>query len=474
MVGTRHLLGLAIDDGGVVATELCVRAGRPEIRGAGELSWDRELTPENVAELGQRLRHFLREKGFTAKKAVVGLAAKWVLAKEVEVPPPTPETLSGILSIQAERAFSFNAEEVGFDYCGKTSPSEKSQGLLLAARRQIVDRVKELAEASGLQIQSITVSAFACGSRASQNRSACRYGLYTRPTYCEFWGQAQGMPHFIKHIPLGMNGNPSGYTDQLTAMIQRQILLSSRQDQAPPQQVAAFDACGLSADMLKRLNERLAPQKISIVDGREGLFPAGLTIPAGVQEAPVVAAAAVAMTAVGQERPAVDFLNPRMGEKKKASHKRFYAWAGGIAAVCLIGLGLWLWGWQSDRRDIAVYKQQLADMDKDLTAAKEVVARLTYASSWGATNPRFLSCLRAVTEAFPEEGTVWATSLALNESGVGSVVGKLTSESSFYEVFDKIDRSEAFANTKLIHIRDVGQNSREKEFAISFTFKGAK
>jgi hypothetical protein len=41
-------------------------------------------------------------------------------------------------------------------------------------------------------------------------------------------------------------------------------------------------------------------------------------------------------------------------------------------------------------------------------------------------------------------------------------------------VFDKIDRNKAFAKTKLIHIRDVGQNSREKEFAISFTFKGAK
>ena len=96
------------------------------------------------------------------------------------------------------------------------------------------------------------------------------------------------------------------------------------------------------------------------------------------------------------------------------------------------------------------------------------------AHSRSATNPRFLACLRAVTEAFPEEGTVWATSLALNESGVGSVVGKLTNESSFYEVFDKIDRNAAFTNTKLIHIRDVGRDSREKEFAISFTFKGAK
>lgn len=473
MVGTRHLLGLALDDCGVVATELCIRGGRPEIRRTGELSWDREFSSETVVELGHRLRQFLREQGFTAKKAVVGLAAKWILAKEVEAPPATPEVLAGMLSIQAERAFSLNAEELVFDYCGKTSTTQKSQVLLLAARRQIVDQVKELVAAAGIQVQSITVSAFACGSRTSENGSACRYGLYTRPTYCEFWAQTNGSPQFIKHIPLGVNGDPCGYAGLLTTAIQRQILLSSRQDQAP-HHVAAFDACGLPGETLARLNERLGPNQISVRDGRSGLLAAGVRIPSGVEANQGVVAAAVALTGVGPERPVVDFLNPRIGEEKKADHKRFFIGAAGVLAVCLIGLGLWLLDWQNDRRDIAAYKQQLADMEKDLAVAKDVVARLTYASSWGATDPRFLCCLREITQAFPEEGVVWATSLALNESGVGSVVGKLTNESSFYEVFDKIDRNPAFTNTKLIHIRDVGQNSREKEFAISFTFKGVK
>lgn len=473
MVGTRHILGLAIDECGLVATELCLRAGRSEIRGAGEFSWDQELTPENTRELGQRLRQFLHERGFTAKKAVVGLAAKWVLAKEVEAPPAAPEALAGILGIQAERAFSMNSDELVFDYCGKTSTSEKSHVLLLAARRQIVERVKEVMTAAGLQIRSITVSAFACGCAPSTNGTPFRYGVYTRPTYCEFWGQVDGSPRFIKHIPLVADGNPSGYGDLLTAAIQRQVLLSSRQNQSPPHHIAAYDACGLSEAVFKRLNEQLGPQ-ITVRNGHAGLLPAGLTTPAGPQEARAVAAAAVALTAVGSEGPVIDFLNPRIGEKKKADHKRIIMWAAGIAAVCLIGLGLWLAGWQGDRRAIAEYTQQLEDMSGDLETAKAVVARLTYAGSWGSTEPHFLNCVRALTQAFPEEGSVWATSLALNESGVGSVVGKATSESSFYDVFDKIDGSEVFSDPRIIHIRDVGRDSREKEFAVSFTFKGAK
>ena len=473
MVGTRHILGLAIDDSGVVATEMCLRAGRVEMRGTGEFSWDRELTPDNVKELGQGLRQFLREQGFTAKRVVIGLAAKWVLAKEVEAPPAPPEVLAGILGIQAERVFSMNPDDLVFDYCGKPSATEKSHVLLLAARRQVVDRMKELAEAAGLQVQSITVSAFACGAAASENGTACRYGLYTRPTYCEFWGQFDGSPRFIKHIPMAVDGDSSEYADLLSTTIQRQVLLSSRQDQSPPHHVTAYDACGLPADVFDRLNKRLGPQ-ITVRNGRAGLLAEGAATSDGLPETRTVAAAAVALLAVGPEKPAVDFLNPRIGEKKKAGHKRAMVWGAVVAAVCLIALAAWVLDWQNDRRAVATYKQQLEDMSEDLVAAKSVVDRLSYADSWGSTEPRFLNCLRELTQAFPEEGTIWATSLALNETGTGSVVGKATSEASFYEVLDKIKDDQAFSEPRMIHLRDAGRNSREKEFAISFVFKGAK
>ncbi len=473
MVGTRHILGLAVDDCGVVATELCIRAGCTEVKSTGEFAWKKEFAAGDVKELGGQLRDFLRDHGFTARQAVVGLAARWVLAKEVETPPATPEALAGILSIQAEREFSLNADELVFDYCGRAGVSQKSHVLLLAARRQIVDRIKGVAAAAGLQVQSITVSAFACGNVPSEKGAACCYGLYTRPTYCEFWGQFEGSPRFIKHIPMDVDGHSSGYADLLTTTIQRQVLLSSRQDHSPPHHVTAYDACGLSEEVFGRLNERLGPQ-ITVRNGCAELVSKGIAMPAGPQQARTVAAGALALTALGSERLTVDFLNPRIGEKKKVGHKRILVWAAAAAAVCLIALTLWIADWQGDRRDIAEYTRQLEGMSEDLAATKDVVARLTYADSWGSTEPHFLNCLREITLAFPEEGSVWATSLALNDNGGGSVVGKATSEAGFYEVFDKIKENAAFSDAKMIHIRNAGRDSREKEFAVSFTFKGAK
>jgi hypothetical protein len=472
MVGTRHILGLAIDDAGVVVTELYIQAGRAEIRRTGELHWEQELTADSAKPLGHRLRHFLREQGFSSRRAVVGLAAKWVLTKEVEAPPASPDALAGMLSIQAERAFSLNADELIFDYCGKTSTSEKSQVLLLAARRERVGQIRELTEAAGLQVQSLTVSALACSRALSEGGPAC-WGLYVRPTYCEFWAQLDGSPRFIKHVSMGKNGTPAGYAELLASTVERLVLLSSAPGQVPPYRITAYDACGLPEEMIDGLRDRLGPQ-ITVSNGRTGLRSKGLDLRDHPEEGRAIAAAAVAMTGVGTDRPPVDFLNPRVGVKKAVSRKRMIVWGAAVAAACLLGLVVLVAVWHAYSRDIAAYKQWLKENKEEIDTAQVVVDRYNYASSWGSRQPRFLVYLKELTTAFPEEPSVWVNSLLLNENSAGSLVGKTTSEPSVYEVIDKIKQNPVFSDVQLSYIRDAGRDSRDKDFAIKFKFRGAK
>jgi hypothetical protein len=473
MVGTRHILGLAIDDAGVVATEISIQSGHAEVRRTGELLWEQELTADSAKPLGLRLRRFLRDQGFSAKRAVVGLAAKWVLTKEVDAPPASPDALAGMLSIQAERAFSMNADDLIFDYCGKTSTTEKNQVLLLAAQRQIVGQIKELAEAAGLQVQSMTLSALACSMALSESGLACRYGLYARPTYCEFWAQLDGSPRFIRHVSMGKNGTPAGYADLLATTIERLMLLSPVPGQLPPYQITAYDACGLPEDLIEGLDQRLGSQ-ITVSNGRAGLLSKGLGLRDRPEEGRAIAAAAVAMIGAGTQRPPVDFLNPRVGVKKAASHKRVIVWAAGAAAACLLGVVVLAAYWHGCRRDIAASKEWLKENSSAITAAQEIVDRAAYASSWGSRTPWFLEGLKELTAAFPEEPSIWARSLALNENGTGSLVGKTTSEASFNGILDQMHENKLFSDVRMIHLREAGRDSRDKEFAINFKFRGTK
>lgn len=469
-----RILGLALDETGVVATELSVQSGRTEVRRTGELLWGEEIKEDNATILGQRLRHFLREQGFSARRAVVGLAAKWVLTKEIDAPAAAPDVLAGMLSIQAERAFSLSAEELIFDYCGRNNPSEKTPILLLAARRQIVQRIQELTAAAGLQVQAMTISALACSKALSPKAPASWYGLYTRPTYCEFWAQSQGGPRFIKHVPMGKNGTPVAYADLLASTVERLVLLSPVPGQAPPHRITAYDACGLSDELIDGLDRRLGPQ-ISVANGRTELLSQGLGLRDHPDGARAIAAAAVALTGAGTQRPPIDFLNPRIGAKKVASHKRVVTWGAAAAVVCLIALVVLTVVWRGRSQTLAAANAWLKENDSQIAVAQEMMDRYRYAGSWYSQKPWFLECLKELTTAFPEQPSIWARSLALNENGTGSLVGKTTSEASFHDVLDKMNKNTAvFSDVRIIYYRDAGRDSREKEYAISFKLRGVR
>ena len=474
MLGTRTVLGLAIDEFGIIIAEVGARVGRTEVRRVGHWDFEKTLSADNAEELGRQFKQFLRDNHFAAKQAIIGIPTKWIVAKEIVAPPAGTDALAGLLAIQAERAFSLNASELVFDYCGAPSDSEHSKIMLLAARRQTVEQIKDLVATAGLQLQAVTVSALAFDRTRPATDSHRRYGLYACPSYCEFWSQSGDRPETIRHIPMtGVNGTPDDRTEQLTSALQRLMLLLPQQDQSPPYRVSLYDACNLPDGTIDRLNEQLAPQ-ISVADGATEILAAGLGSVDSPERNQSIAAAAVAMTGAGTRKPAVDFLNPRIGRKEAASHKHLAGWGAVAAVVALVIAGVVLADWHGTRSDIATYTQQLEMMSEDIVAARAVVDRMAYARSWTSQQPVFLECLRQLTLAFPEAPTIWATSLALTENAEGSLVGRAGDDESVIEVQDKIKQNEAFTDVQMIHIRDVGRNSTEKEFAVKFKFQGVR
>lgn len=470
MLGSRTILGLAVDEFGVGVAEVGVRSGRPEIRRVGRCVFEEKLGTDNARSLGQALRQFLRANHFSLKETAVGIPTKWVVAREATAPPASADAVAGMLGIEAERTFSLNAGDLIFDYCGRTGPSQSSKVMLLAARRQMVDRIKELIAAAGLRAQSITVSALAFGSVPSSDALAQRYGIYARPTYCEFWGQLDGAPRVLRHVAMpATNGQPSDQARRLTSAVQQLRMVSSPPDPSGPYEVTVYNDAHLSEGVLNQLRAQLGPEA-TVTDGNAALASAGLP---SAESSEAIAAATVALAATGPEKPAIDFLNPRIGRKKKTSPRKRMATWGVIAGVVLLGaVGAVIAAWQSKRADMVLYREQLELISDDVAVARNVRDRLAYASSWTSRDPRFLECLLQLTLAFPASPRVWATSLAVSETAEGSLVGRAVDEQSLYEVLNNIKDNEAFADVMMMYLRDAGGSAQEKAFAIKFKFQG--
>ncbi len=470
MLGNRTLLGLAIDDFGVAAAEVSVRSGRAEIRRTGLFGFDEKLTAENVRDLGRKLGRSLRENHFSCRQAFVGLPAKWIVSKEIVAPPATADALVGMLGIQAERAFSLNAGDLVFDYCGRADSSGKSNVLLIAARRQLVEQIKELVGSAGLRARCVGVSALALGKADSAGAGAQRrYGLYAQARYCEFWSQSNGRLRSVKHIPTSEKIETAAERAELVAStLQRLLLVSSEQDQLPPYQVTMYDGCGPADGIIDRLNAELGPQ-ITVSDGAGGLLPGGR-----VEDAWSVAAAAVAMTGVGADKNGIDFLNPRIGRKRTSGRARVIKWAAVAGLVFVVGVAAVIADWHGKSSDVAAFRSHWQQIADDASAARDMVDRISYAGSWTSQRPEFLECLRELTLAFPESSRIWATNLGLSENAEGSLVGRAVDEQSFYEVLDKMKQNKALSGVMMMHLRNAGSDSREKEFAVTFKFKGVK
>ena len=204
-------------------------------------------------------------------------------------------------------------------------------------------------------------------------------------------------------------------------------------------------------------------------------YPSDLEIADGPAARAGEPAAAAALAAAGLNRQllAVDFLHSRLSPRKKITVGRKAAWAAALAvAVILPCLALFL-AWRARQGEVDDLKGQLDAMQPSLAAAKDIVHKATFAGGWYDQRPRHLDCLRELTLAFPAEGRIWTTSLAISEDMRVLLSGKAADQGAVLEVVDRLDGNPKFAEVQSLYISEVGGGSLEWSFAISLRFVGA-
>ena len=476
-----------------------------------------------TADLGKALRQFLRRNHFSASRCVIGIEARWLVAREKSLPPTPPDLLAGALSIATEREFASDAKDLVFDYSGPpwrgdapptggqavASPVASAPGaqsfLLVAASRQNVDHLLATARAAGLKVTAVTSSTLALAaatrlggpssfeeSTAASHRArpihSNRLVLYLSPTTVELSVQsvANHAWRLLRRLPISppvaAAHGPSladGWLDNLAGELRRVVALlpgSVANQSGDPEQaldLVIWNASGppwaeALADLGKRLSlaARLCqyPSDLEIADG-----------PASQAGRPGEPAAAAALAAAGLNRQllAVDFLHSRLSPRKKVTVGRKAAWAAALAAAVILPcLALFL-AWRAQQGEVDDLKGQLDAMQPSLATARDVVHKATFAAGWYDQRPRHLDCLRELTLAFPAEGRIWTTSLAISEDMRVLLSGKAADQRAVLEVVDRLNGHPQFADVQSLYISEVGGGSLEWSFAISLRFVGA-
>ena len=166
----------------------------------------------------------------------------------------------------------------------------------------------------------------------------------------------------------------------------------------------------------------------------------------------------------------MDLLHSRLAPQRKLAIGRKVAWAAAVVATLAVAGTALALDWHNDSVEAAELDARLGLMKDDLTDANEVIAQVTFARPWYNQRRSYLGCMRELTLAFPEEGLIWTTSLAVQEDMQVVFSGKAVSESAVLDVLDRLKASKDLSDVKPLYLRKAGRDGRETAFAMSFTY----
>jgi len=476
MLSRRKMLGLAVTNRSITAVEVVAADEGGQASRAAEFIFPDGVGLQEPAALGTALRLFLRSKGFSASRCVIGMEANWLTAREKTVPPGAGESIRQILSLMIEREFASDAKELLFDYALGAETGGQRSALLVAAPQQILSQLVLMGRAAGLTVTTITPSTMALAGPTDGTSEHDQLVLHLFRGGAELAIRARGGLRMMRRLPLAVPASeaadrPStnGWLQQLSDELRRIVALlpgGEPEDQAQ-RELLIWGEAGLGPDACRVLSEQLA-MPVKVCERPEGLDPGGAAPPSpGAQFS---AAAAMALDALRHRPPAIDLLHSRLSPQKTRAIGRKVAWAAALVAT-LIAVGTVLvLDWRADRLEAAALDRRLKAMAGDLADAKDTIAKVIFARPWYDRRSSYLDCVYELTLAFPQEGLIWATSLAIQEDMRVALSGRAVSELAVLDVLDRLKANAHLADVKPLYLRKAGRQGDEVAFAMSFTF----
>ena len=456
----KNILVLAFNEDSVVAAQASLGNERYEIKHAATFSATQTASWEDPEGFGRALHQFLRKERMTARATLVGVPARWVVAKSVQVPPTRQENVASLLQIQTEQVFSLNHHDLIFDYSAQISESQSNEVLLAAMQRSRLDQIKSLAKAAGLQLVSVTPSVAAMGALSDGLSRTC--GIYAQNEHCEMVLASGGVIHQIKHMPTPLNNKDPKVRAQ---DIQRLLLLSGGEIR----ELVVWSDGSNHPDAITQLRQIL-DSKIDVQEGREALTRSG-RLRVGDTSTEYDGALSLLLAHTQTETPLIDFLHSHLVVKASRQKPHAILWGAVATLVALVVMAGMLFGWYQDALDIRAYQQTLEENARVYEAASAIRLNLSNTSPWYTKRPQFLDGLNELVTAFPEAGDIWVSNLRLTDNGEGIITGEAVDRPAINKVVDQLNQSQHISDASLLQSTGGTSASGDATYTIRFDFQ---
>lgn len=399
----KKVLGLALGERSLLAAEVIVAGEQPAVTAVGELVYPEGASVTAPEALARLLADFLKDKGFTARQAVIGLPAKWLVVRPKEVPPADAPTVTEMLRLAAESEFPTDIKDLVYDFTGCVNDQQAKTVMMVATPRKYVDAAEALCEGARLTPVAVTSSGVALGEATGRVMARDPLVLAVGPGGAEMTSQSGACSSAIRYLR-APDPQPAFASELRRALLTLGSVKNGRE-------LIVWNGADLDT---RELGENLG------VTIRSGDLPnLGVSTPAtsaNGEGRKYAAAVALGLAGIQGTGESIDFLHPRLAPPQKQRVPR-WALSAGLAVVLLIVLSIWayldLQGIQA--RLAADQARYNAESDR-LAIDKKFVEKVSFAQAWHGGNPKYLGCLQDLTVALPEDYLTYVTSITIQEA----------------------------------------------------------
>ena len=522
-LASSSLIGLAIGDREIACVQIAGRGARRSVARAARFDVPAGMSLDDAQGLGRALRQFLDEHRMTARRAIVGVPARWLIAEPRELPPASREQALASLRLQAERIALGDDSHLVFDVAGSFGNHKPGHALLVALSQDRLQRLKHLCAAADLTPLAVTATGLVVaqslketveqavilfsgegaelvwrtqeGPRAFRHLSGVRAGASAmqtsagiQPLTTELWrtvamsagARSRGLDSVGAGSNLGSGSSVSagGAIGDASAT----EFLGDSQRAPGVQRIILLGDAGVSADQCSDLAGRLG-RAVECMPGLAALrhLPAAQSLNGQSDRVaadriwPALALAGAA--ARGLDELPVNFLRPKLAPPKPARINRTWSLAVLTAALVVLGIGALWWQAVGAEQEQAQLERRLDEMSQGIKRAEAYVAQISYARGFFETRPPVLDALRDLAGAFGREDRIWTTGFSMRETGRGTLHGRAADQQTVRKLADTLKEHPNFAAVSLSETREAtaaGERSRDARteigFVISFVY----
>lgn len=446
----KKVLGISVGERSLLVAQLRIGsdAARPQVARVAQFTYPAGATLDTAEALGNALADFLRAEGFTARRAVMGVPARWLVLRTHRIPPADEPTAADLLRLQVESQNPPELGEIVYDFSAQCRPDQPCDALLMGCPRRRLDALLAVAGAARLKIDAVMPCVAALSVAVAGVNGARSLVLSLGPEGAEFAAAHGGRPRVLRPLGAGLATAPLGTElRRVTAMLPAEVLSDnghypfSNDAQPALPRLTVWDDVGLDSSALASLEAALG---FSVARGDLPMLGARGATNGSVDRQPGGRAVALGLAALSGARPPIDFLHPRLVAPKPSRFDRRKLWisAAAVVVVATVGLGY---------ADLAHLQHQVDSVDADLRqlqpalqTAQPYVARMRFAEAFRSTEPRCLECLRDVTAALPPDGRTYLTGFHLQTSMSGEFDGHSDNVASVMSVIERLSTGGRF------------------------------